>query len=78
MPIYEYYCPKCDLKFEVLKGVEERESSPCPSCSQEAKRLFSTFSFYFFNPLTVDGEGFTSKVVSNEQYKEMNRQIRER
>jgi len=78
MPIYEYYCHNCKLKFEVLKGTEERTSNPCPSCKQEAKRLYSTFSFYFLNPLTVDGEGFTSKVVSNKEYREMNKAIRER
>jgi len=77
MPIYEYACPKHG-KFEALKGMEERTSTPCPSCHQKAKRLYSTFSFYFFNPFTADGEGFTSKVVSNEEYGEMNRAIRER
>jgi len=77
MPIYEYYCPEHG-KFEVLKGREERASNPCPICKKKAKRLYSTFSFYFFNPFTVDGEGFTSKVVSNNEYREMNRAIRER
>jgi putative FmdB family regulatory protein len=78
MPFYEYYCPDCNLKFEVLKGVGERKSNPCPQCNRGCRLIPSKFSHYWFNPLTVDGEGFTSKVVSREEAQEMNKEIRER
>jgi putative FmdB family regulatory protein len=78
MPIYEYYCDNCQKKFEVIKGTEERESNPCPSCGRECKLMPSKFTHYWFNPLTVDGEGFTSKRMRHEELEEMNQEIRGR
>lgn len=45
MPIYEYSCLKCGLKFDwLMRGGEE--VVVCPKCDQkEVKRLISTFSF---------------------------------
>ncbi len=34
MPIYEYVCPGCELKFEVFhRTVHNGEKASCPSCS---------------------------------------------
>jgi len=42
MPIYEYYCNKCKIKFEFIapksEGYEERA---CPSCKKSAPRKIS-------------------------------------
>jgi len=47
MPIYEYLCPECDCRFELLRPVSESESgSTCPECGKEAKRMLSSFSHY--------------------------------
>jgi len=77
MPIYEYICPQHG-KFEVIKCAEERESNLCPSCNQICKLIPSRFTHYWYNPFTVDGEGFTSKYVRNEEADEMDRAVRER
>ncbi|MFQ6002968.1 MAG: zinc ribbon domain-containing protein [Candidatus Zixiibacteriota bacterium] len=46
MPIYEYLCEGCNLKFEVLKRNTDDEKVNCPKCgSEKVKRLFSTFGF---------------------------------
>ena len=45
MPIYEYYCERCDDQFEILVF---RSSDPvgCPTCSTEnVKRVLSVFGF---------------------------------
>ena len=45
MPIYEYVCPKCNLKFELKRPINEAgEEAPCPHCHSSAKRVFSTLS----------------------------------
>lgn len=34
MPLFEYYCPKCKERFEILcKASEKPASPPCPSCN---------------------------------------------
>ncbi|HEY92794.1 MAG TPA: zinc ribbon domain-containing protein [Dehalococcoidia bacterium] len=44
MPIYEYVCPKCNLKFELRCSFSESsEEAPCPNCQSSAKRVFSAF-----------------------------------
>ena len=45
MPIYEYVCPKCNIKFELKRPLSESgEDAPCPQCHSSAKRVFSTLS----------------------------------
>lgn len=45
MPLYEYQCQKCKLRFEVL--MSRRSDSPAPKCtgcgSARTRRLVSTF-----------------------------------
>lgn len=43
MPLYEYDCPRCDRKFELL--VRSDTVPACPSCGgQDLKKLLSTFA----------------------------------
>jgi putative FmdB family regulatory protein len=50
MPIYEYYCPKCGVKFEVLRPMSKAsEGAACPICKSEAKRAMSTFAAFDFD-----------------------------
>jgi putative FmdB family regulatory protein len=41
MPIYEYECEKCLLRFELKRPYGEDGRTPCPQCTSEARRLFS-------------------------------------
>jgi len=44
MPIYEYVCPDCDLKFELLRPLSQaNEGASCPQCQSTAKRILSAF-----------------------------------
>ena len=52
MPIYEYECKACSLKFEVKKGFDESIEASCPSCSGESRRLFCPV------PIVFKGSGF--------------------
>ncbi len=45
MPIYEYCCPKCGLKFELLRPMSKsNDDAPCPTCKNGAKRAVSMFA----------------------------------
>ena len=42
MPIYEYYCSKCQKEFELMRPISEASASAfCPSCGAEAEKLVS-------------------------------------
>ncbi|TRZ96595.1 MAG: zinc ribbon domain-containing protein [Dehalococcoidia bacterium] len=44
MPIYEYFCPECNSKFELLRSLSQaNEDASCPKCQHAAKRIFSRF-----------------------------------
>lgn len=44
MPIYEYICPKCNNKFELLCSIAKaEEDAHCPKCKTPSKRAISRF-----------------------------------
>lgn len=44
MPIYEYVCSDCKLKFEELRPhCRAEEDAPCPKCQKPASRKMSLF-----------------------------------
>ncbi len=47
MPLYEYYCIECDLKFDLLRKMSEAgKSAQCPSCRNKTNRVPSAFYHY--------------------------------
>lgn len=45
MPIYEYFCPKCQKAFEVMRPLSQRDNpTPCPICGTPGERLVSVFA----------------------------------
>jgi putative FmdB family regulatory protein len=46
MPIYEYECPACGEKFELLRSIADSDKKiKCPRCGAEKpRRVFSVFS----------------------------------
>ncbi len=43
MPLYEYYCQRCDCVFEALRPLRDSSlPAPCPQCGQEAERIMPT------------------------------------
>ena len=43
MPLYEYYCDKCESVFEALKSVSASDQpAKCPSCGRDADRIMPT------------------------------------
>ncbi len=51
MPIYEFTCGSCGLRFEVLfRRVSDDTTHPCESCGKEASKQVSAVSFTFNHP----------------------------
>jgi putative FmdB family regulatory protein len=50
MPIYEYQCPSCNHKFELLRSMSDSDKeAPCPKCKEKAKRTLSRFASFSKN-----------------------------
>ena len=50
MPIYEYVCPHCELKFELLRPFSQaNEKVSCPRCHNGAERKLSIFASFSKN-----------------------------
>jgi putative FmdB family regulatory protein len=45
MPNYEYQCPKCNHRFEILHLKVTNEKETCPNCGAVAEKLISQSSF---------------------------------
>ena len=45
MPLFEFYCETCNLKFEAIR--KRDETADCPKCGCEAKRLMSVVNYSF-------------------------------
>ena len=44
MPIYEYFCPKCKSKFELLRSISKSdEDGECPECQTQSQRTITAF-----------------------------------
>lgn len=47
MPIYEYVCSGCGLKFELLRPISKSdEGAICPNCHESAERILSAFACF--------------------------------
>ena len=61
MPIYEYFCPECKSKFELLRPISKsEEDAECPECQTQSRRTITAF----VGRVKVDGAGGESTVAS--------------
>lgn len=47
MPIYEYKCKQCGLRFERFQRVTEAPVTSCPECSGAVQRVFQPVGIVF-------------------------------
>lgn len=42
MPLYEYFCEKCDIQYDIIKSIKEyKRDDQCPMCGNIGDRIFS-------------------------------------
>ncbi|MBM3154581.1 MAG: zinc ribbon domain-containing protein [Chloroflexi bacterium] len=47
MPVYEYYCPQCEYKFELLRPISKADGdAACTRCNRPSKRVLSRFASF--------------------------------
>ena len=47
MPLYEYYCRRCEQRFELLRPVTRMDDpAPCPKGHDGGERMLSTFAAF--------------------------------
>ncbi|MQG73600.1 MAG: zinc ribbon domain-containing protein [SAR202 cluster bacterium] len=45
MPLYEYFCSDCDIRFELRRSMKQSgQQTNCPSCDGNAQRALSMFA----------------------------------
>src|SRR3990172_10686326 len=73
MPLYEYYCGRCDGVFEAIRPVGEA-SSPggCPECGADAPRIPSAF-----NAFTVR-DGYPRRIPDKGTFWHMGKEVKSR
>jgi len=52
VPIYEYECDSCHLRFEVKQGFNDKPVTTCPKCQGHVRRVFHPA------PIIFKGSGF--------------------
>ena len=50
MPVYEYECPNCKVKFEVTRKFSETGGNLCPTCGAEGQRVYCAPFLVFKGP----------------------------
>ncbi|MFQ6026232.1 MAG: zinc ribbon domain-containing protein [Dehalococcoidia bacterium] len=46
MPIYEYYCAKCNTEYESIRPAAKADDpAPCKTCGEPGQRQLSNFAF---------------------------------
>ena len=41
MPIYEFKCPACGHKFEILTTIDKRDAAVCEKCGAKVARVYN-------------------------------------
>jgi putative FmdB family regulatory protein len=61
MPIYEYWCAKCEKEFEQMRPISQSgEPASCPTCGTSSQKLPSVFA---------SKENYTIKVPKGNAYR---------
>ncbi len=69
MPTYDYECPKCAYKFELLQKMNEKPLAKCPKCgSDKVKRLIGAGTGIIFK-----GTGFYETDYKRKEKKDPSR-----
>lgn len=58
MPLYDYYCERCDTVFETIRPMAERQTSECPECGDTCKMKL-TAPTVALDPISGDFPGAT-------------------
>ena len=70
MPIYEYQCKECGVRFERTQRFSDEPVHVCPECSGDVQRLIQPAGIIF------KGSGFYQTDYRSEEYRKRSREER--
>ena len=72
MPVYEYYCKRCDGVFEAIRPISQAsEAQPCPVCAKKAERMMPTS----FSAFTMR-EGYPRAIPDRGTYYHLGKEVK--
>ncbi len=73
MPLYEYYCRRCNGIFESIRSMREAsEPLPCPECNRDAPRIMSSFNAFTFR------DGYPRRLPDKGTFWHMGKEVKKR
>ena len=64
MPLYSYYCTQCDIIYENLRSIKQRDIKlVCPECNERCKRIIDISSFQLKGSITKNKPANNNKTV---------------
>lgn len=72
MPVYEYYCKRCDGVFEAIRPISQASApQPCPVCAKKAERMMPTS----FSAFTMR-EGYPRSIPDRGTYYHLGKEVK--
>ncbi len=73
MPLYEYYCDRCDGVFETIRPMREASLPvPCVQCNRDARRIMSSFNAFTFR------DGYPRRLPDKGTFWHMGKEVKKR
>ena len=64
MPIYEYFCSRCKIEFELMRPFSESDKpAKCHKCNAEAQKLVSSFGSKTGSSIQTSSKPFRTGVT---------------
>ena len=74
MPLYEFYCKRCDGVFEAVRTISKAsEPVPCPACASKSERIMPTS----FNARTMR-DGYPRAIPDRGTYWHLGQEVKTR
>lgn len=71
MPLYNYFCEKCETDFEdIVRLAESEEPQRCPVCGEMAKKVFSPCKSFILKGWGWSNDNYDG--VGKEQWRQKN------
>ena len=66
MPIYEYFCSRCKIEFELMRPFSEFDKlAKCHKCNAEAQKLVSSFGSKTGSSIQTSSKPFRTGVTES-------------
>ena len=73
MPLYEYYCERCNGIFEAIRPMREAALPvPCVQCDRDSRRIMSSFNAFTFR------DGYPRRIPDKGTYWHMGKEVKQR